>query len=287
MIWLDTLANGILLGGLYALFALGLSLTFGVMRLINLAHGDLILLGSYLIFFLASSLFLPPLLALLVALILMFALGWLLQRFVLNRALGGDLLRPLIVTFGLSILIANGLLALFSADSRRLNLGGLEAASLVLGPINVGILPLLTLLAAIACVIALNILFFRTKPGRAFRAASDDPVTLSLMGQDARKVFAIATGVAMAVSAVAAFFLATRASFDPSIGPARLLFAFEAVIIGGLGSFWGTLAGAIVLGVAQTVGGAFDPGWQILGGHLAFIAILTVRPRGLFPRAVD
>lgn len=287
MIWIDTLLQGVLLGGLYALFALGLSLTFGIMRLVNLGHGDLILLGSYLILALSGSLLLHPALAAVLALPPMFGIGWLLQRFVLNRAMGKDILPPLIVTFGLSILIQNGLLALFTADSRRLALGGLEARSIGLGPLNVGLLPLMTFGGAVAVVVCLNLLFFRTKLGRAFRATSDDPVTLGLMGRDPRAVFAMATGVAMVVAGVAAFFLASRASFDPSIGPARLIFAFEAVIIGGLGSFWGTLAGGVVLGVAQTLGGAIDPELQVLAGHLAFILILFIRPRGLFPRAVD
>ena len=287
MMWVNTILQGVLLGGLYALFALGLSLSFGVMRLINLAHGDLILLGSYVILVVAGSLYLSPWLAAIVSLPLMFAVGWLLQRFVLNRTLGGDILPPLIVTFGLSILIQNGLLALFTADSRRLSLGGVETKSISLRSLSIGLLPLLTFLAAIAVVLALNLLFFKTRLGRAFRATSDDPVTLGLMGRDPRSVFALATGVTMVVAGVAAFFLAARASFDPSIGPARLIFAFEAVIIGGLGSFWGTLAGGIVLGIAQTVGGAFEPEWQVLAGHVAFILILTFRPRGLFPRAVD
>lgn len=287
MIWVDTVLQGVLLGGLYALFALGLSLSFGIMRLVNLGHGDLILLGSYLILVLSGALFLHPALAAVLALPLMFGLGWLLQRFVLNRAMGKDILPPLIVTFGLSILIQNGLLALFTADSRRLALGGLETASIRLGQLNIGLLPLLTFAAAVLAVVCLNLLFFRTRLGRAFRATSDDPVTLGLMGRDPRSVFAMATGVAMAVAGVAAFFLASRASFDPSIGPARLIFAFEAVIMGGLGSFWGTLAGGVVLGVAQTLGGAVDPELQVLSGHAAFILILFIRPRGLFPRAFD
>ncbi len=287
MILIDTILQGVMLGGLYALFALGLSLTFGVMRLVNLAHGDLILLGSYIILTLAGSLYLPPLIAALVALPIMFVLGWALQRFLLNHALHDDILPPLIVTFGLSILIQNGLLAIFTADSRRLSLGGIEAQSFAVGPLNIGVLPLMTLLAAVLVVLLLNFVFFKTALGRAFRATSDDATTLTLMGRDTRRVFAIATGIALVVAGVAAFFLATRASINPSIGPARLIFAFEAVIIGGLGSFWGTLIGGIILGVAQTLGGSIDPEFQVLAGHLVFIAILFLRPRGLFPRAFD
>ncbi|TNC43659.1 branched-chain amino acid ABC transporter permease [Rubellimicrobium rubrum] len=287
MIWLDTLVQGILLGGLYALFAAGLSLIFGIMRLVNLAHGDLIVLAAFLILTIVGTLSLHPFLAAILAAPVMFGLGWALQRFILNRTLGEDILPPLLVTFGLSIAIQNGLLEAFSADSRRLQGGQIETASISLGPISVGILPLMTFLAAIFTILALNHLFYRTRIGRAFRATSDDAVTAGLMGIEPRSIFALTTAIAMLVVTLAALFLGMRANFDPSIGPARLLYAFEAVIIGGLGSLWGTLAGGVIIGVAQTMGAAINPEWQILAGHIAFLLILLVRPRGLFPRAVD
>lgn len=286
MIWLDTLVQGILLGGLYALFAAGLSLVFGVMRLINLAHGDLIVLAAFLILALGEWLGLSPFLAALVAMPLMFAVGFALQAQLLNRTLGTDVLPPLLVTFGLSIVIQNALLETWSADSRRLAVGSLDSRSLDLGPVTVGVMPLLTFLSAVAVILALNALFYRTSLGRAFRAVSDDPVTAGLMGIRAERVFAVATGIAMVVVTIAALYLGTRANFDPTVGPARLLYAFEAVIIGGLGSLWGTLAGGVVIGIAQTFGAAVNPEWQILAGHLAFILVLVVRPRGLFPRTV-
>lgn len=284
---LDTIIQGVLLGGLYALFAAGLSLVFGIMRLVNLAHGDLIVLAAFLILVLVSALGLNPFVAALVAMPVMFAIGWALQFFLLNRTLGTDILPPLLVTFGLSIVIQNGLLEGFSADSRRIPVGGLDSASVALGPINVGVMPLLTLVSAIAVIVGLNQLFYRTSLGRAFRATSDDPVTAGLMGIQPKRIFATATGIAMVVVTIAALYLGTRANFDPTIGPARLIYAFEAVIIGGLGSLWGTLAGGIVIGIAQTFGAAINPEWQILAGHLAFLIVLLVRPRGLFPRAVD
>jgi branched-chain amino acid transport system permease protein len=286
MNWLDTIVQGVLLGGLYALFATGLSLVFGIMRLVNLAHGDLIVLAAYLILVLVSALGLDPFLAALVAIPVMFALGWALQFVVLNRTLGPDILPPLLVTFGLSIVIQNALLESFSADSRRVS-GVLETNSIALGPVSVGVMPLLTLASAVAVVVALNQLFYRTSLGRAFRATSDDPVTAELVGINPRRIFAMATGIAMIVVTIAALYLGTRANFDPTIGPARLIYAFEAVIIGGLGSLWGTLAGGIIIGVAQTVGAAINPEWQILAGHVAFLIVLLVRPRGLFPRAFD
>jgi branched-chain amino acid transport system permease protein len=287
MLWLDTIVQGILLGGLYALFAAGLSLVFGIMRLVNLAHGDLIVLAAYLILVLVSSLGLNPFLAAAIAAPLMFAIGWALQFHVLNRTLGGDILSPLLVTFGLSIVIQNALLESFTADSQRISVGALETASIDLGAVTIGTLPLLTFLSAIGVIIGLNQLFYRTALGRAFRATSDDPVTAGLMGIQPARIFATATGIAMIVVTIAALYLGTRSNIDPTIGPARLIYAFEAVIIGGLGSFWGTLFGGMIIGVAQTVGAAINPEWQILAGHLAFLAVLLFRPRGLFPRAVD
>ncbi len=287
MIWLDTVIQGVLLGGLYALFAAGLSLVFGIMRLVNLAHGDLIVFGAYIILILVSLLGLNAFIAAAIATPLMFALGWLLQRFVLNRTLGEDILPPLLVTFGLSIALQNALLEGFSADSQRIGGGTLETESLAVGPINVGVMPLLCFVSAVLVIVALNQLFYRTSLGRAFRATSDDPVTASLMGVRPAQIFSVATGIAMVVVTVAALYLGMRANFDPTIGPARLIYAFEAVIIGGLGSLWGTLLGGIIIGVAQTVGAAVNPEWQILSGHVAFLVVLLVRPRGLLPRAVD
>jgi branched-chain amino acid transport system permease protein len=287
MIWIDTLVQGILLGGLYALFAAGLSLVFGIMRLVNLAHGDMIIFAAYAILLITSTLGLNPFVAALIAAPLMFGLGWALQRFVLNRVLGRDILPPLLVTFGLSVALQNGLLEAFSADSQRIAVGPLESASVDLGLVTVGWMPLLTFATAIAVIVGLNQIFYRTALGRAFRATSDDPVTASLMGIAPKSVFAVATGLAMVVVTIAALYLGMRANFDPSIGPARLIYAFEAVIIGGLGSLWGTLAGGIIIGVAQTMGAAINPEWQILAGHIAFLVVLLFRPRGLFPRAVD
>jgi branched-chain amino acid transport system permease protein len=286
--WLDALIQGVLLGGLYALFAAGLSLIFGVMRLVNLAHGDFIVVAAYIILLIAGQLGLDPFVAALIALPILFVIGFALQQVLLNRTLGRDLLPPLLVTFGLSIIIQNGLLQLFSADSVRLRSGAIETASIALGGgIAVGVVPLLTLLSAITAIMLLNFIFYRTTIGRAFRATSDDLEIAQLMGIDVGRIFATAMGLAFAVITISALYLGLRANFDPTVGPARLLYAFEAVIIGGLGSFWGTLAGGIVLGVAQTIGARINPEWQILSGHLAFLVVLVLWPRGLFPRALD
>jgi len=287
MSWLNIVIQGVTLGGLYALFAAGLSLVFGIMRLVNLAHGDLIVLAAFLILGLVTALGLNPFLAALVAIPIMFGFGWLLQAQLLNRTLGPDILPPLLVTFGLSIVIQNALLESFSADSRRITVGPLESATLALGPINIGVMPLLTLLSSVVVIVSLNQLFYRTSLGRAFRATSDDRVTAGLMGIRPDRIFSVATGIAMIVVTIAAFYLGTRSNFDPTIGPARLIYAFEAVIIGGLGSLWGTLAGGVIIGVAQAFGAAVNPEWQILAGHVAFLAVLLFKPRGLFPRSAE
>ncbi|MBV8510252.1 MAG: branched-chain amino acid ABC transporter permease, partial [Xanthobacteraceae bacterium] len=227
-------------------------------------------------------------LATLLALPVMFLIGFGLQQILLNRTLGHGLLPPLLVTFGLSIIIQNGLLQGFTADSQRLQAGAIETASINLGGgVAVGLIPLLTFASAVIVIIGLNVLFYRTALGRAFRATSDDLATAELMGIDHHRTFALAMGIAMIVVTIAGLYLGTRANFDPTIGPARLLYAFEAVIIGGLGSFWGTLAGGVIIGLAQTIGANIDPEWQILAGHLAFLFVLVLRPRGLFPRALD
>jgi len=286
--WLDTVIQGVLLGGLYALFAAGLSLIFGIMRLVNLAHGDLIVLAAFAILALANWLALDPFLAVLLALPLLFAVGFALQHVLLNRTLGRDLLPPLLVTFGLSIIIQNALLEAFTADSQRLRAGPIETVSLDLGGgISIGVMPLLTLVSAVVVILALNLLFYRTALGRAFRATSDDLEIAQLMGIDHHRIFSLAMAIALVVATIAALYLGIRSNFDPTIGPARLIYAFEAVIIGGLGSLWGTLAGGVIIGVAQTIGAKIDPEWQILAGHLAFLIVLVLNPRGLFPRAVD
>ena len=286
MVWIDTIVQGILLGGLYALFATGLSLIFGVMRLVNLAHGDFSILAAFIAVFAVQSLGLNPLVALLLVAPVMAAVGYGLQRLVLNRLLGRGILPAVLVTFGLSIVIQNGLLETFSADSRRLNPGGIETASVSLGGgLAVGAFPLLTFAVAVLLLVGLQILIDRSAIGRAFRAASDDGATAALMGIDNGRLYGLAMALSLAIVAVAGIFLGIRTTFTFSSGPDRLLFAFEAVIIGGLGSLWGTLAGGVILGVAQTIGARLSPGWGVLTGHLVFLAVLLLRPSGLFAKS--
>ena len=288
MEWLNTIIQGILLGGIYALFAIGLSLSFGIMRLVNIAHGDLIVLSAYVALVVGQGTGLDPIASLAIVVPAMFALGYAIQRGLLNQTLSGGLLPPLLVTFGISIIIQNGLLEGFGAYTQRLKLGAIETASLQLpGGISIGVYPLLVFGVALLALGSLQLLFYQTGLGCAFRAVSDDADTAELMGVDNRKLYAVALGIAMIFTAIAGVLFAIRTNFDPSAGPIRLILAFEAVIIGGLGSMWGTLIGGIVLGIAQAVGAALSPTWQILAGHLAFLIILIVRPSGLFPRTRD
>lgn len=284
MDWVNAAVQGMLLGGLYALFAAGLSLIFGVMRLVNIAHGDLIVLASYLGLTVVWALGMHPLAALLIVVPVMAALGYVLQRGILNQTLGDDLLPPLLVTFGLSVIIQNALLEGYTADPQKLNAGGIETASFAAGGLQLGVLPVLTFVTAVAVIAGLQWMFYNTALGRAFRAVSDNQEIAQLMGLNRRHVFGLAMALALAVTAIAGIFLGIRTSFDPSAGAGRLIFGFEAVIIGGLGNLWGTLAGGVILGVAQTLGAKIDPGYQILAGHIAFLIVLAVRPQGLFPR---
>lgn len=284
MDWINAIVQGTLLGGLYALFAAGLSLIFGVMRLVNIAHGDMIILAAYLGLSVTTLLGLHPLIALILVVPCMALFGYVLQRGILNQTLGADLLPPLLVTFGLSVIIQNALLEVYTADPQKMDAGVLETASVAMGGLSLGVLPILTFAVAVVVIACLQWTFYKTALGRAFRAVSDNQEIAQLMGLNRRHVFGVAMALALGVSAIAGILLGIRTSFDPSIGGGRLIFGFEAVIIGGLGNLWGTLAGGVILGISQTLGAKIDPGWQLLSGHIAFLVILAVRPNGLFPR---
>ena len=287
MNWVQIVVQGGLLGGLYALFAIGLSLSFGIMRLVNIAHGDLIVLSAYIGLMVIYATGVHPVVTLIVVVPVMFVLGYVLQRALFNQTLTGGLLPPLLVTFGISVIIENVLLQAFGADNRRLHAGAIETSSFEIGGLAVGVYPLIVFATAVVCIAGLQLLFYRTALGRAFRATSDDAETAELMGIDNRHLYALGLGIAMVFTALAGILMAIRTNFDPAAGPIRLIFAFEAVIIGGLGSLWGTLLGGMVLGIAQAIGAALSPTWQILAGHIAFLIILLVRPSGFFPRTRD
>ena len=282
MIWLNALVQGVLLGGLYALSACGLSLLFGVMGAINLAHGDLAVIAAYVAFFVVPILHLPAILAFVVVIPVFLVAGYLGQRTLIQTSLDRGPLTTLLVTFGLSVVIQNALLQVFSADNHSLDIGSLVADSIQLSDeISIAYLSLGIFAVAVAVLIGLQLFLSRTTTGRLIRAVADDREAAQLSGVRYRHVFGIAGALAVGTVALAGLAFGMYSSFGPSSGSTRLLFAFEAVVIGGLGSLWGTLAGGIVLGVAQAVGAAFDPSLGVLSGHIVFLAVLAVRPQGI------
>jgi branched-chain amino acid transport system permease protein len=280
MIWANQLIQGLLLGGYYALLACGLSFMFGVMRIINLAHGSLAVVAAYLLYVLAERWEIHPLIGLVAVVPVMALFGWVLHRLVLERSARAGELVPILSTFGLAIVLDNSLFDRFGADTRSLapyiDTLGYDSWTLP-GDIILGKLPLLTFAVAVALLVGLHLLLARTALGRRIRAAAQDPDTAQLVGINARAVYAASTAIAMMTVAVAGAFMAMRATFDPYTGPQQLIFAFEAVVIGGAGSLWGTLVGGIVLGVAQSVGAQIHPQGFLIAGHVVFLVVLLAR----------
>jgi len=282
---LNLIVQGVLIGGLYALFALGLSLSLGVMRFVNIAHGDMIVLFSFVLMSLTGILGWSPFVVALLIVPLAFLAGFVLQRFLLQHTVGKGILPILLVTFGLSIIIQNGLLETYGPDTRKLSGGAIELASFrVAGLVDVGVYPLLVFLLAVAAIAGLDAFLYRTSIGARIRAVSDDPDAADLIGLTSARVYPIAMGIVGITMLAAACCMAVWTNFDPAIGPSRLLAAFEAVVLGGLGSVWGTLAGGVIIGIAQNFGSQIDASWQILAQHLVFLVALVLRPQGLFSK---
>jgi branched-chain amino acid transport system permease protein len=282
--WVNTIVQGVLLGGLYALLACGLSLMFGVMRIINLAHGDLAIVGAYLVLVVVDHSSVSPFVGFVAILPIMLVIGYALQRTMLDRSLRSGILTPLLATFGLSIAIQNLLLREFSPDVQSLggDAGSITTASWnITSELSISALGILILAVAVVTIGGLHLFLGSTRAGAVMRATAQDADAAELVGIDARAVYARATAIAVAIAALAGLFLGIRSTFDPTSGPTELIFAFEAVVIGGLGSLWGTLLGGIVLGVAQTVGAQIDPQYSILAGHGVFLLVLVTRRGGL------
>lgn len=279
---LELLLNGLLLGSLYALFGLGLSLSVGVMRMINLAHGDLIVLGAYVASWVMAALGCSALSSLVIVIPFMFLLGWLLQTALLNRVLRGGPLAPLLVTFGLSVVMQNMLLELFSANTRSLPAGDLALAGVSVAGISVGLLPLITCAVSVTVYFCAHALIARTHLGRQARAVADDADTARLVGVNDKRLFALMAGLVMAATGLAAVLYGMRTPFAPTAGPERLLYSFEAVVLGGLGNLWGTFVGGLVIGLAQVLGAQLNTGLGPFFGHLVFLVVLVLRPQGLF-----
>lgn len=285
MTWINAIVQGIMLGGLYALFACGLSLLFGVMEVINLAHGDMAVAAGYLAVVLIPATHIGPLWSFIIV-VPMFAVGgYVLQRTLLQRSLDVSPLTTLLVTFGLSIVLENVLLEVFSANSHSFAVGSLVTGAFKITPqISLGYLPLLILGMAVVVLSSLQFLLSHSRTGRLIRAVADDREASQIVGVNYRHVFGIAAGIALGTVALAGLALGMYSQFTPTAGPTYLIYAFEAVVVGGLGSLWGTLVGGIVLGIATTVGFQLSPNFGALGPYLVFLAVLAFLPRGLFPK---
>jgi branched-chain amino acid transport system permease protein len=278
MTWVSAVVHGILLGGVYALLASGLALMFGVMRIINLAHGSLALIGAYMAFLFTEHVHVSTYLALVPVLPGALVVGYLLQRTMLERSLRAGQLVPLLTTFGLLIVIANLLQHFFSPDVHSLDEGNIGTASWqVSSTLTIPWFDVLTFGVAVVVLGGLQLVLRFTQLGRELRATAEDADTAELVGINARAVYARATAIAVATAALAGVFYGMRSSFDPNAGAAQLLYAFEAVVIGGIGSLWGTLGGGIVLGVSQSVGAQINPEYFALSGHVVFLAVLVAR----------
>ncbi|WP_421404487.1 branched-chain amino acid ABC transporter permease [Agrobacterium fabrum] len=284
MTWLDALIQGVLLGGMYAQYALGMALMFGVMRIVNIAHGDLVVLLALIGISASVAFGVGPLPLVLLLVPLAAVIGWSLQKFVLNKVVSADSLPSLIATFGVSIALQNLMLEIWSADTRSMSGGGIEAASVDIGGIYIGLLPVMILIAATLLTLGLDLTMRRTRFGRALRAAAADTEAAAMTGVNPRVVYAYATAIAVGILGLSGVFFALRATVSPADGPAQLIYAFEAVIIGGMGSIWGGFVGSMVLGIAQAIGFRIDPGFGTLAGHLVFLTVLATRPQGLMSK---
>ncbi|MBU1277110.1 MAG: branched-chain amino acid ABC transporter permease [Proteobacteria bacterium] len=277
--------NGLLLGGLYAVIALGLSTIFGIVRVVNLAHGDMVILGSYLSLAFCMWLGLNPLWTILLVAPIMFCVGFLIQSVLFNRVLGKGMEPPLLMAFGISIIVQNFLLLVFTSDARALK-SDLSMMTISLGEINISLLYLLNFLIGLAVILGLRQFFRKTFLGRAIRAASDDVVAAKLVGANTSSIYAYAMGIAALTAAVAGVLVGMTFIFYPHTGPQYLIIAFGVVIIGGLGSIKGTLVGGFILAMAQLLGAHFfGPGYQLLCGYMVLLIVLAIRPNGIFGKA--
>src|SRR6201986_2201776 len=287
MAWVNAIIQGLLTGGLYALFACGLSLLFGVMKVVNLAHGDLAVVAGYIGVGIIAVTHVPVLWSIPIVVVLMAVLGYVLQRSLLEAAISRGELTTLIVTFGLSIIIENGLQQFFTANSRGIGVGdSFVTASFSIGSqITIAYLPLGIFILAVIVLLGLQTFMSRSKYGRLIRAVADDREAAQMSGADYRHVFGIAAAIAFGTVAIAGILQGMITTINPSIGTDTiLLFAFASVVIGGLGSLWGTLLGGVVLGVAQAVGAQINPSWEQLAGYAVFLLVLVIRPQGLTSR---
>ena len=275
---------GILLGGLYGLIALGLSLVFGVMKLINVAHGDLVVIGSYFAYAVMTAMGIDPILSLVMGMPLLFLVGFGIQKFLMRRAFGISMEAPLIIAFGISLVLQNFAQIMWTPLSRGLTTPyALESFNL--GFVFVPLVYLLDFIAALVVMLGLREFMRRTYLGKAINAASQNRRAAQLMGVNTERVYAFAFAIAMATAAIAGVFLGLTFPFTPTSGVSFLIIAFGVVIVGGLGSMMGTFIGGLILGLAQTLGGYFfGAATQMLVAYIIVLIVLAVRPQGIFGR---
>jgi branched-chain amino acid transport system permease protein len=275
--------NGILLGGLYALIAIGMSMMFGIVKLVNLAHGDMMILSSYLAMVFTAWLGINPFFTLVLTIPAMFIVGFLFQGFLINRVLGKAMEPPLLVAFGVSIILQNLLLTIFTPDARSIISSVATRSIVVTDYLSISVLYLVNFLTGLVVIGLLYLFFQKTYMGRAIRAASDDQVAAQLMGINTKRTYGFAMGIAMMTAAVAGMLVGMTFTFYPHTGPQYLIIAFGVVVIGGLGSIKGTFVGGFILAMAQLLGAHyFGPGYQLLSGYLVLLIVLALRPQGIF-----
>ena len=280
--YLEPLINGILLGGLYGVVGIGLSMVFGIMRQVNLAHGDLMILSSYFSLLFLQVLGLHPLVTLILAAPLMFFIGYLIQIFLFNRVMQRGMEPFLMISFGLSIIIQNTLLLTFTPDARSLETTLVIKSVDAFGLFNIPLIYLVNFGVGALVLMALQQFMKRTYMGWAINAAADNETAAKLMGINPKKVYAYAMGIAAVTAAISGVLVGMTFTFYPHSGTQYLIIAFGVVIIGGLGSLPGTFVGGLILGVSQLFGGRIlGPGFQLLSGYIILLIILTVRPQGL------
>ncbi len=280
---IQCIVTGILLGGLYSMIGIGMSLVFGIMGLTNLAHGDLMILGTYISLVMTRALGCNLIVSVIVSVIVMCVLGFVIQQFLVNKVMDKGEAPALLVTFGLSIFLSNLMLKIFSADNQSIN-NALSSKNIITTDVlSISASYLTSFIIACVIIIGLSLVMQKTNFGRAIRATSDDTMAAELMGVNTKLAYAAAMVICMGITAVAGTLVGSTFVFYPSSGTQYLIIAFGVVVIGGMGSLFGTLIGGIVLGVAQIVGGyVFGSGVQMLIAYIVLLVILALRPNGLF-----
>ena len=284
MIWVETVINGTLYGGLYGLLGVGLALIVGVMRVVNLSHGEFIVLSAFVGVSLVGAVpWVHPLVLIVPVAVIAFALGFGLQAVLINRVVTRpDPFAAILLTFGVAVVMRNLMVEIFGADPRNLPAGRLAQASARVFGLHVGVLPIIILALSVVLFTGLQLILTRTRFGRIVRATADNRDVVRLMGVNPGRVYNLVMGLSLALASVAGMLLAMRSSFTPYSGVERLLISFEVVVLGGLGTFWGAMLGGITLGIAELVGLRFDTNAGPLYAHLLFLIGVLLRPNGLF-----